>query len=366
VRYLTSVGLLAGAYFAAGSLGQVLAISPGNVTVVWPASGIALAVILLGGGRLWPGIWLGAFLVNVRTLFDPTLAPSLTASLAVGAAIATGSTVQALAGGRLVARLAGGSRFLDRARGVFLFAAGAAILCLIGSVVGASSLALGGFIPRTAYGFTWWTWWLGDVTGVIVIAPLILAWSRHPRATAAAGGRVEAAAFLVLLLAAGQLIFGGWPLGAKSGAATTYLAFPLLTWAAFRFGQRGATTAVLIMTVMAILGAARGSGPFQDVAVQQSLWVLQAYGGVLALSTLALAAVLAERHTMEESLNECNRGLERRVAERSAVAEQRAQGLARSEESHKEQARTLRSILDNILEGVVVADPIAANFREFG
>jgi PAS domain S-box-containing protein len=356
VRYLTAVGLLAGAYFAAGSVGQVLAISPGNVTVVWPASGIALAVVLLGGGRLWPGIWLGAFLVNVRTLFDPTLAPSLTASLAVGAAIATGSTAQALAGGRLVARLAGGSRFLERARGVFLFAAGAALMCLIGSAVGASSLALGGFITRTVYWYTWRTWWVGDLAGVIVVAPLILAWSRHPRAAAAAGGRVEAAAFLVLLLAAGQLIFGSWPLSGRSGAPTTYLVFPLLMWAAFRFGQRGATTAVLIMTAMAILGTAQGSGPFQDVAVQQSLWVLQAYGGLLALSTLALAAVVAERHKMEEVLNECNRSLEQRVAERSAVAEQRAEALACSDRAHKEQARTLRSILDNILEGVVVAD----------
>lgn len=357
VRYLTAIGLLAGAYFAAGSLGQILAIPPGNVSVVWPSSGIALAAVLLGGNRLWPGIWLGALLVNVRTLFDPTLAPSFTASLAVGAAIATGSTAQALAGGRLVARLTGGRRSLERARGVFLFASGAALMCLIASAVGATSLALGGFIPRQAYGFTWWTWWLGDATGVIVVAPLLLTWSQPPRAAAATGSRVETAVFLILLLAAGQLIFGNWPLSGRSGAPTVYLAFPLLMWAAFRFGQRGATTAVLIMTAMAILGTARGAGPFQDVAVPESLWLLQAYGGVLAISTLTLAAVVTERHKMEEVLNECNRSLEQRVAERSAVAEQRAEQLARSEEACRNQACILQSILDNLLEGIVVADP---------
>ena len=122
MRYLAAVGLLAGAYFAEGSLGQVLAVSPGNVSVVWPSSGIALAAVLLWGHRLWPGMWLGAFFVNIRMLFDPTLAPSFSASLAVGATIATGSTAQALVGGRLIARLTGGGRFLERARGVFLFA----------------------------------------------------------------------------------------------------------------------------------------------------------------------------------------------------------------------------------------------------
>jgi integral membrane sensor domain MASE1 len=195
VRYLAAAALLGGAYFAAGCLGQVLAIPPGKVTVVWPSSGIALTAILLWGDRLWPGIWLGVLLVNVRTLFDPTLAPSLTLSLAVGAAIATGSTVQALAGRRLVPHLTGGRRFLERTRGVLLFAVGAVLMCLIGSAVGASSLALGGFIPRAAFWYIWRTWWLGDMVDVIVVAPLLLAWSQHPRAAAAAGNRVAAAVF---------------------------------------------------------------------------------------------------------------------------------------------------------------------------
>jgi PAS domain S-box-containing protein len=127
-------------------------------------------------------------------------------------------------------------------------------------------------------------------------------------------------------------------------------------WATFRFGQRGATTAVLIMTAMAILGTARGPGPFQDVTAQENLWLLQTYGGVLAISTLVLTALVTENQEVEEGLNDCNQGLERRVAERSAVAEQRAQDLARSEEASREQNRTFESILDTILEGVVVAD----------
>ena len=185
---LTANVLLAGTYYAAGSLGQILAIPPGNVTLVWPPSGIALAVLLLGGDRLWPGIWLGAFLVNVRTLFDldpqPRRLPPL---LAAGAAIATGSTVQALVGSRLIDYLAGGRSFLDQARGVFRFAAGAMLMCLISSTVGATSLALGGFIPWDAHGLVWRTWWLGDLAGVLVFTPLLLAWLRRLRSAGTPG-----------------------------------------------------------------------------------------------------------------------------------------------------------------------------------
>jgi integral membrane sensor domain MASE1 len=73
MRHLGKFVLLACAYSAAGSLGQFLAIPPGNVPVVWPASGVALAAVLLWGDRLWPNIWLGSLLVNVRMLFDPSL-----------------------------------------------------------------------------------------------------------------------------------------------------------------------------------------------------------------------------------------------------------------------------------------------------
>ena len=196
MRYLGKVVLLAVAYFVAGNIGQSLAIPPGNVTLVWPPSGIALAALLLGGDRLWPAIWLGALLVNVRTLFDPALSPSLAASLTAAAAIATGSTVQALVGRRWIAHLAGGPSFLDRARGVFRFTAGAMMMCLIGSTAGATSLAMAGFIPRDAHGFVWRTWWLGDLAGVLAFTPLLVAWTRRPPARWAPGRLAEAAALV--------------------------------------------------------------------------------------------------------------------------------------------------------------------------
>ena len=343
--YPLKVGLLAAAYFITGSVGQALSIPPGNVTAVWMPSGIALAAVLLWGYRIWPGIWIGAFSVNVRTVFEPTLDLSFAACLAVASAIATGSTIQALVGDFLISRLARCRDFLDRAGGVFLFAAAAVSMCLIGSTTGVTSLCLGGFVPWTAFGFTWRTWWLGDTAGVLVMTPLILAWSLNFRVVRELRKLAEAVLFVAMVLAAGQFIFGGW---LPAGASAAYLVFPPLMWGAFRFGRRGAASAVFLMTAMATLSTARGVGPFQGATLQDSLWLLQAFGGVLALSTLALAAVVHERRRMEDSMKGLNETLERRVAERSAVAEQRTHELSLSEETTRKHAHTLRLILDNI------------------
>ncbi|QEH35769.1 Phosphoserine phosphatase RsbU [Aquisphaera giovannonii] len=353
MRHLIAVGLLAVAYVVAGSLGLLLAIPPGNVTLLWPASGIALAAILLGGDRLWPGIWVGSFLVNVPTLFAPGLAPSLAASLAAGVGIATGSTLQALAGGRLILKLTGARGFPDQPRGVFRFAAAAALMCLIGSTFGATSLATWGFVARDAYPFAWRTWYLGDLAGVLVYAPLLMVWLRRSPVRRDAGAIAEAAAFLGLSTLTTLVVFGGW---LPAGASASYLAFPISIWAAFRFGRRGATAAICFVAAMASWGTARGAGPFQGGSLQLSLLLLQAFVSVLAVSSLTLATVVKELRRVAGALDELNGDLERRVADRSALAEQRAEQLALSERACQEKGRTLRSVLDGILEGVVVAD----------
>jgi integral membrane sensor domain MASE1 len=88
---------LATVYFAAAKLALPLAIPPGYATAVWPPSGIALAAVLLFGNLLWPGVWLGAALVNL------TVQASLPAAVLIG----TGNTLEALAGAALVRRCIG-------------------------------------------------------------------------------------------------------------------------------------------------------------------------------------------------------------------------------------------------------------------
>src|SRR5438046_4685935 len=161
------IGLLTLVYFIAGKVGLVLASLHASASPVWPPAGIALAALLVLGYRAWPAILVGAFLVNAMTA----------GNAATSLAIAVGNTLEAVCGAWLVNRFADGTSVFDRPQGVFKFALAAAVSTVVSPVFGVTSLALGGFADWTNYGAIWLTWWLGDTTGDLLIAPLIILWS---------------------------------------------------------------------------------------------------------------------------------------------------------------------------------------------
>ena len=164
---------LAAVYVLAGKLGLLLAFVHASATAVWPPTGIALAAFLLLGYRVWPGIFLGAFLVNLTTA----------GSVATTLGIATGNTLEGLAGAYLVNRFAHGAHAFDRPQDVFKFAVLAALACMtVSPFIGVTSLALGGYADWAEYGRVWLTWWLGDAGGALIVAPVLLLWGQDPRA----------------------------------------------------------------------------------------------------------------------------------------------------------------------------------------
>src|SRR6266513_1885611 len=132
---LPFIGILAVVYVVAGKLSLTLASLHASASPVWPPAGIALAALLLLGYRVWPAIFVGAFLVNVTT------AGNVASSLA----IAAGNKLEAVCGAWLVNRFAGGKEFCDRPQGVFKFALAAAISTLVSPALGVASLAVAGF-----------------------------------------------------------------------------------------------------------------------------------------------------------------------------------------------------------------------------
>ena len=104
VELLAKLAAMAAAYYVVGRLGLLLAIPPGYATAVWPASGIALAGTLLFGYRVWPGILLGSFLINLRTSLDTTSTASILNSTALAASIGMGASLQAIVGAFLIRR----------------------------------------------------------------------------------------------------------------------------------------------------------------------------------------------------------------------------------------------------------------------
>ncbi len=301
-KHLIIVFAVAALYVVTARLGLTLALPPAKkATAVWPPSGIALSAVLLVGYRVWPGIWLGAFLANFWDFFDPANEISLAAHLVVSGSIAAGSTLQPLLGASLLHRWIGGQNPLDRARSVFQFVGVALLMCVVASTVGVTTLCLAGFVPWANYGFNWWTWWLGDTVGVFVVTPLVLAWSQPPRFVGNLGRLTEAGFLLGLLLSVGLAVFGGWNPWEIGTSFLIYMTVPPLVWAAFRFAQHGATAALMFVSGIAVWGTAQNHGPFVRETLNESLMSLQTFVGVLTVTALALAGILAERRRAERA-----------------------------------------------------------------
>jgi len=291
---LPLIGILAVIYFIVGKFGLMLASLHASASPVWPCAGIALAAILLFGYRVWPAIFIGAFLVNVTTA----------GNVATSFAIAIGNTLEALAGAWLVNQLAGGKEFCDRPQGVFKFAVAAAISTIISPAFGVTGLALAGFANWTNYGAIWLTWWLGDATGDLVFTPLVLLWTGASKRRWNKKEAAEVGTLLLLLVLLSSIVFGGWLEISSRNYPIAFICGPIVIWMAFRFTQRETATGIFILSAIAVWGTLRGFGPFVGETENQSLLALQSWTAVLAITAMALSAGMAERRRIEEELQQ--------------------------------------------------------------
>jgi two-component system sensor kinase FixL len=291
---LPVIGLLTLVYFIAGKFGLMLASLHASASPVWPPAGIALAALLLLGYRAWPAIFVGAFLVNVTTA----------GNVATSLAIASGNTLEALCGAWLVNRFAGGTTAFDRPQGVVKFALAAVVSTIISPVFGVTSLALGGFVDWANFGAIWLTWWLGDTTGDLLIAPLIILWSIASKWRWNRREAVEVGILLLLLVVLSEAVFGGWLTISARNYPIAFISGPIVIWTAFRFTQRETATSIFILSAIAIWGALHGFGPFVGETENQSLLGLQSWTAVLTITAMALSAGMAERGRAEEALRE--------------------------------------------------------------
>ena len=150
---------IAAAYYAVGRLSLLLAIPPGYATAVWPAAGIALAATLLRGYRVWPGILLGSFLINVWTSLDTGSATSIFKSIFLVVSIGAGASLQAIVGALLMSRFVRHPTALMGEKDVFKFLLlGGPISCLVNATWSVTSLLFADIIQPADYLFHWWTW----------------------------------------------------------------------------------------------------------------------------------------------------------------------------------------------------------------
>jgi PAS domain S-box-containing protein len=349
---LVRIGLLAVVYFGAGRLGLHLAVLPGNVSVLWPPTGIALAALLTFGLRLWPGVALGAFVVGIST----GVAPEVAAGMAVG------NTLEALVGAALLRRplpdrfsLDGLPEFLA------LIGLGAVLSPILSAGMGVASLCLGGAVPWSSFPWLSTSWWLGDALGAVILVPALLApgkadTARGERAACPGAWLAEGVALLVLLLGVSLVVFGR-SYGANTARVPLgYLVFPGVIWAALRFGPRGTALASLVVAVIAVAATSRSLGPFVDDNPREALLHLQTFLVVVSVTGLLLATVVTSRDRVERLLRLSHATLEEQVAERT-----QALGLANerllTEADERQQAADELARSRRLFERIAEATP---------
>ena len=291
VSYPARAVMLAAIYFAVAKLSLLVAIPPGYATPVWPPAGIALAATLLFGSRMWPGIWLGAAAVNF----------TVNSSLLAAVLIAGGNTLEALVGAALVERIIGIPRSFERGGDVVKFVAIAAMSSSLAATVAMVPLVLA-HAPNLY--LNWWTWWQGDATGIIIVAPLILNWSMRDYTGWPLRKIVEGAVFALSLPLTAYVIFSDRVAAILPTGPLPFVILPFIIWAALRFGQREVTTAIAVVCAIAIWNTVAGRGSFAPAPLNVSLLELLAFISTVVVTGLVLSAVVGERSRAMRSLQE--------------------------------------------------------------
>jgi PAS domain S-box-containing protein len=277
-------------YFLAARLGFSLASVHTNVSPVWPPTGVAIASLLLFGRSLWPAVFVGAFAANLWTGVS-----TLTAG-----GIALGNMLEAVLAVSLLTRTKAFDASMNSVSAVLRFLVFAVILSpMVGATLGNLSLCLGGSADWSQYLNLWFTRWLGDGFGALLVAPFLLSWSSPGTYFALSRSLMESALLLILLFVVAMVIFGGWFPGNVNDYPLQHLSLPFLVWAGLRFDQRVLTAAVIVLAGVALWGTSQGYGPFVHGRPDESLLLLQAFVGASALTGLILCAVISERKAVE-------------------------------------------------------------------
>jgi len=277
---LLMCGILALSYFVTGKFGQLLAIPNPSATAFWPPAGISLAAILLKGYRVWPGIFLGAFLVNMTT----------TGSIPTSLGIALANTLEALAGAYLINKFANGANAFYEPRDVFRFAFLAGLLpASLCASLGVSILCRAGLANWADFWTVWSVWAGGDLLGALLVAPFLVLLFRHRHPSFDIVELLEATVLMVGLIIVCILNFGPPLASWMPRAGLLYLCLPFVVWAALRFCPLEASGATLVLSGLAMWGSLHGYGPYANTTSAPVFVV-----GYVAVASITIMTIAAE------------------------------------------------------------------------
>ena len=295
--------LLAITYFLTAKLGQIFAISPGNITPVWIPSGIILAAVLMKGYRVGIGIFLGAFAGNIFSYFNTDSLPTIINSVIAGTANGIGDVLCAVIGGFLILNTTKTNFPFTQTKYLFKFLVfGVVIGALISAFFGVTTLCMTNFVSWDKYIELFLTWSMGDGVGILLITPMILSWTQKNHKTSV---KFETIIYGVILIAATFYSFGFFSHEVKSVSSEyigLFTLLPLIMWSAFRFPLFITNTSIVLVASIAVVSTYLNVGWIIESKLNNALIELQLFISFLATTTLILNSVICEKNTSEKAL----------------------------------------------------------------
>lgn len=262
----------------------------GNFSPIWPPSGLALAALLVGGPRFWPGIALGVFFANYLA------GKSIESNLV----FVIGNTAEPLIATWFLRWKLRDSNHqsivdLEYSRDYFWLALSAILSISIGTMICIIGLLLINELSSQVLTFSLLLWWIANLLGIAIFTPFFLIWKKLPEGWFEGYRAIETIAFIGLTILAGQIVFLEWFYHELGFIARGYWVIVFVTWGAIRFGRHGITLVIAITFVQAMIGAAQGIGFFgrdlQDsglINMQLAFLVVSVIGLLLTLTIYEL------------------------------------------------------------------------------
>ncbi len=302
-------------YYLSARVGYFFAFENTTALPAWPPSGIAFALIILLGRSSWPGITIGSLIANVMAYWNNAELPAQTI-ITISSLIAIGHTVEAVSGNYLVKRWIKDDYPFRNTRNAFRFLFVTLSMCILGALIGTLSLYFNKALLPENLLRTGFSWWVGNVVGILLFTPIILASANKVGLKFSSERVMEIAIFFGNILAIYLLLQVEY-LRPTLERALPFLVLPFLLWLAFRFELIVAMSGVLLVSLVSIYITIIGIGPFALVDSYNSMLLLQIFIGVVSISTIILSATVKERGEAQRKLEEFNENLETMVQDRT-------------------------------------------------